>query len=309
MVLGRNSSREEWSEVISNMVAKGAKGTAADFAQVLDYLSTNLGPARPSMGAGAPPRRTGGGGLTMGPDDKHVVDPQAAERGKAAYVSECITCHGPRGRGNGGNTDLVRSLTVLHDRYGDTLGPFLHNGHPTQSGVASASFSKAQVGDLAHFLHQQVNDTLRSGPFSKVLNVLTGDSKAGETYFNGAGRCNTCHSPAGDLAGIASKYEPPVLQQRFLFPRTSNFSGGHMAELKPTTVTVTDANGSISGVLETMNDFNISLRDSSGDYHSWKRSAGLKIEKHDPYAAHAELLDVYTDRDIHNIVAYLETLK
>ncbi|MFL6415261.1 MAG: c-type cytochrome [Bryobacteraceae bacterium] len=306
MVLGRSSSREEWSEVISNMVAKGAKGTSAEFTQVLDYLATNLGPKQ-GTSTSAPPKKSGG--LTLGPDNKHVVDPQAAERGKSLYIAECITCHGPRARGKGDKTDLVRSLIVLHDRYGDTIGPFLRKGHSTQSGAASSAFTKSQVSDLANFLHQQIEDTLRSGPFSKVLNVHPGDAKAGEAYYNGRGKCNTCHSPTGDLAGIASRYDPPTLQQRFLFPHTSNFSRGHLAQAKPTTVTVTDANGSVTGVLEGIDDFNVSLRDSSGEYHSWKRSSGVKIEKHDPYSAHAELLDVYTDQEIHNVVAYLETLK
>jgi hypothetical protein len=200
-------------------------------------------------------------------------------------------------------------LTVLHDRYGNTIGPFLRKGHTTQSGAGTASFTAAQVTDLSNFLHQQVNDTLRSGPFSKVLNVLTGDPKAGQAYFNGTGRCNTCHSPTGDLAGIASKYDPPTLQQRFLFPRTTGFSRGQISTSKPVSVTVTDANGSVSGTLEKIDDFNISLRDSSGEFRSFKRTPDLKIEKQDPYAAHIELLDVYTDKDIHDIVAYLETLK
>ncbi len=307
MVLGRSSSREEWSEVIANMVAKGAKGTSADFAQVLDYLATNLGPKQAATGAAAPKRT--GGGLTLGPDDKHVVDAQAAERGKSIYIAQCITCHGPRARGQGDGTDLVRSSTVLHDRYADTIGPFLQKGHPTQSGVASSSFTPQQVSDLANFLHEQVNDTLRSGPFSKVLNVLTGDAKAGQAYFNGPGKCNTCHSPTGDLAGIASKYDAPTLQQRFLFPRTASFTRGQMSSAKPVTVTVTDRSGSVSGVLDKIDDFNVSLRDSSGEYHSWKRTPEVKIERHDPYSAHIELLDLYTDKDIHDIVAYLETLK
>jgi cytochrome c oxidase cbb3-type subunit 3 len=309
MVLGRSSSREEWSEVIANMVAKGAKGTSAEFAQVLDYLTKNLGPnqARPGTAGPTPARRTGG--LTQGPNDKHVVDAGSAERGKAIYITECITCHGPRARGKGDKTDLVRSVTVLHDRYGNTIGPFLRKGHQTQSGVATSSFTEAQVSDLSNFLHQQVNDTLRSGPFNKVLNVLTGDPKAGEAYFKGTGKCGSCHSPTGDLAGIASKYDPPTLQQRLLFPRTTNFSGGQLSVTKPVNVTVTDQNGSVSGVLEKIDDFNVSLRDSSGEYHTWKRTPELKVEKHDPYAAHIELLDVYTDRDIHDLVAYLETLK
>jgi hypothetical protein len=200
---------------------------------------------------------------------------------------------------------------VLHDRYASTVGPFLKTGHPTQSGNPSANFTPEQVSDLSHFLHQRVNETLRSGPYSEVLNVLTGNAEAGAAYFNGAGKCKNCHSPTGDLAGIAKKYDPPNLQQRFLFPRTMGFGRRSAAPpSKPVMVKVTPPSGpAVSGVLDKIDDFNISLRDSEGEYHAWKRTPELKVEKNDPYATHIELLDQYTDKNIHDVVAYLETLK
>jgi hypothetical protein len=167
------------------------------------------------------------------------------------------------------------------------------------------------VADLSHFLHQRLGDTLRSGPYSKVLNVLTGDAAAGAAYFNGAGKCSGCHSPTGDLAGIAKRLDPPTLQQQFVFPQARGGRGrGAASTAKPVTVTVTSSSGvAVTGVLIALDDFNVSLRDSSGDYKSWKRTPGLRIEKHDPYQAHIELLDQYTDKNIHDVVAYLETLK
>jgi cytochrome c553 len=173
-----------------------------------------------------------------------------------------------------------------------------------------SSLSDSQVKDLSNFLHQQVSNTLRSGPYTKVLNVLTGDPKAGAEYFNTAGTCSQCHSPTGDLAGIASRYDPPTLQQRFLFPRAISFGRRGIALAKPTTVTVsTPDGGSVSGTLVHLDDFTVALKDADGNYRSWKRTPQVKVEKHDPYAAHDELLDRYTDKDIHNVVAYLETLK
>src|SRR5215831_9565474 len=153
-----------------------------------------------------------------GPADKQVVDPAAADRGKTIYIAECITCHGAKARGTETGPDLVRSVALLHDRLGNEIGPFLRKGHPTQSGTPSTKFTQAQVTDLSHFLKQRVNDTLRSSPLYQVQNVLTGDAKAGAAYFNGAGKCNSCHSPTGDLAGIGKRLDPPLLQQRFLFP-------------------------------------------------------------------------------------------
>jgi len=273
--------------------------------------ATGLGAQAPPGGErqGAPPPSGMLGGA--GPHDKHVVNSAAADRGKKIWAGECITCHGTNARGTEKGPNLVRSVLVLRDRYGSEIGPFLHKGHATQSGTPSANLSKVQVEDLSHFVHQRVYDTLRGSPIFEVQNVLTGDPKAGEAYFNGEGKCSACHSPTGDLAGIGKRYDPPTLQQRFLFPRPGGRGRGRgAATAKPVTVSVTPPSGAaVSGVLVHLDDFNVSLRDSSGEYHSWKRIPGLKVVKNDPYAAHVELLDKYTDKNMHDIVAYLETLK
>jgi mono/diheme cytochrome c family protein len=298
------------------MIAKGAKGTPEELNQVVNYLAASF-PANAVPTTTSAPVRPRGGGLTMGPNDKQIVSATAANRGRAVYVAECVTCHGAKARGANDNApenqrgpDLVRSVTVLHDRYGSTLTPFLKGGHKMQSGRSSAALSQAQIIDLSHFLHEKVDDTLRSGPYSKVINVLTGDAKAGEAYFNGAGNCKACHSPSGDFSGIAAKYDLPTLQQKLVFPRTVSFGRGVVSSAKPVMITVTVPSGeSLSGTLVHLDDFNVSMRDHSGAYHSWKRTAGLKIEKRDPYSAHVDLLDKYTDKNIHDLVAYLETLK
>ena len=302
-------TREAWGEVVSSMIGRGAKGTPAEFAQIVDYLATNLPPEQP-VGNATPPRGGGRGGSSTPANNRQVVDPAAAGRGKVLYLKECATCHGPLARGGEAGPDLVRSVTLLHDRYGNTLGPFLREKHEVSGGQPFSGLSEAQITDLSHFLHQQVNNTLRSGPYTKVLNVLTGDPQAGAAYFNTSGKCVQCHSSTGDLAGIASRYDPPTLQQRFLFPRALGFGRSGITPVKPITVTVTTPDGhSVSGTLVHLDDFTVSLRDAAGDYHSWKRTGQLRVEKHDPYAAHDGLLEHYTDRDIHNVVAYLETLK
>lgn len=254
-------------------------------------------PTRPAPKAKRPPSMLDQAGSA----DKHVVDEEAADRGKKIYIVQCITCHGSTARGAQNGPDLVRSLTLLHDRYGSAVGPYLRKGHPT----AASKFSDAEITDLSHFLHAKVEDTLRTSPLFHVQNILTGDAKAGEAFFNGPGKCNTCHSPSGDLKGFASKYDPVDVQQRFLFPRP-----GFGRNRKVAMVTVTPASGpAVTGTLEKIDDFNVSLRDSDGVYHSWTRTSSLKVKVDDPYEAHAKLLDVYTDKNMHDITAYLETLK
>ena len=260
-----------------------------------------------SLGAQAAGGRSAPRG--MGSNDKHAVDSAAADRGRKTYAAECIKCHGTHTRGTDGGADLVRSLVVLHDRYGSELGPFLRKGHPTQT-TPAANLTQTQIEELSHFLHQELYQTLRGA--LDVQDVLTGDAKAGAAFFNGEGKCSGCHSATGDFAGIGKKYDPPTLQQRFLFPMASRAGRGGRGgpPSKPVTVTVTPASGpAVTGTLLAIDDFDVSLRDSSGEYHAWKRTPGLKVVKNDPYTAHIALLDKYTDKNMHDIVAYLETLK
>jgi mono/diheme cytochrome c family protein len=304
-------TREQWGSIVSNMISRGAKGSDEEFAQVVDYLAKNLPPlkegAAPSATSKAPPRPRN---LIdqAGANDKHVVDEDAAARGKSLYIAQCITCHGPRARGGERGPDLVRSLVVLHDRYGNTIGPYLTKDHPN---AKSFTLTPEQMVDLSHFLHQQVGDTLRTGPFNHVLNILVGDPREGKAFFDGPGKCSRCHSTTGDLAHIGSKYDPEVLQLKVVFPQTAAFGRRtSVNSRKPVTVTVTTPNGeSVTGVLDDIDDFNVSLHDETGRYRSFQRGPEVKVEKHDPYAAHVGLLDRYSDKDIHDVVAYLETFK
>jgi cytochrome c oxidase cbb3-type subunit 3 len=295
--------------VIAVLVATGAIMTAAQAPQP---------PAPPAGGQrqGGPPPGRGGGGMLAGagPSDKPVVDPAAADRGRKVWASECIDCHGTQARGGDKGPNLVRSVIVLRDRYGSQIGPFLKKGHKLQSGTPSANLTDAQIQDLAHFLRQKVNDGLRGSPLFQVQNILTGDPKAGAAYFNGDGKCTTCHSPTGNLAGIGGRLEPVDIQQRFLFPATGRGGRGRGAPAGPNPnavrVTVTPAGGApVTGVLVQMDDFYVTLRDADGALQTIRRGPTVKVEKTDPLAFHNELLDKITDKNMHDVVAYLETLK
>jgi len=299
--------------VIAVLVATGAIMTAAQAPQQAPQT-----PPPPAGGQrGGPPPGRGGGGMLAGagPSDKPVVDPAAADRGRKVWASECIDCHGTQARGGDKGPNLVRSVIVLRDRYGSQIGPFLKKGHKLQSGTPSANLTDAQVQDLAHFLRQKVNDGLRGSPLFQVQNILTGDPKAGASYFNGEGKCTTCHSPStSNLAGIGTRLEPVDIQQRFLFPATGRGGRGRGAPGGPNpnavTVTVTPAAGTpITGVLLQMDDFYVTLRNADGAIQTIRRGPTVKVEKTDPLAFHNQLLDKITDKNMHDVVAYLETLK
>lgn len=242
--------------------------------------------------------------LGLGP----APDPAAAARGAKLYASSCAFCHGEKATGAEG-PDLIRSAVVLHDDHGETIGPVVLKGRQDRGMPAFPNFTEAQISDIAAFLHMRVEMAANRGLY-QVLNVVVGDPAAGKAYFEGTGRCNTCHSVTGDLAHIASKYSPADLQAQFLYPGSaSRYTPGGPRRSAADHVTVTLPSGeSISGTLKTLDDFNVSMYDSSGDYHSWPRDR-VKVEVQDPLAAHRELLGQYTDADMHNLLAYLVTLK
>jgi cytochrome c oxidase cbb3-type subunit 3 len=231
-----------------------------------------------------------------GPSERQTVDAAAARRGRQIYTQYCINCHGALAKGTADGPDLIRSALVLRDRLGNELVPALKRlpGH-------KADLSSAQVVDITHFLKEQVEATAKDRNADEPPNVLTGNAEAGRAYFNGAGGCARCHAATGDLAGIGRRFKDAVdLQQRFLFPRAT----------KPATVAVTAADGTaVKGQLVRIDDFNVSLRTAVGEYREFVRGANVNVEVDDPLARHHELLDVYTDQDIHNVVRYLESLK
>lgn len=235
-------------------------------------------------------------------------DPAAAERGEKLYAPNCAFCHGARANGAEG-PDLVRSAVVLHDEKGELVGPVILKGRPDKGMPAFANLTPAQAADIAEFLHMRVELAANRGLY-KVQNVVTGNVKAGEAYFNGAGRCNTCHSVTGDLAKVGARFEPADLQAALLYPGSAfRFDGGGAAKPAVTKVTVTTAAGqAVTGDLKRMDDFDISLYDAAGQYHSWPRDR-VKVEVEDGLKVHREMLEHYTDADIHNLLAYLVTLK
>lgn len=238
-----------------------------------------------------------------------TADPAAAGRGAKLYAPACAQCHGADTRGTDTGPDLVRSLVVLHDRRLALQGaefPAVLKAGPSHH----FDYNKDHLLDLSQFLTNAVNKTLRSGYSNEPTHMLSGDAKAGEAYFNGAGTCSKCHSPTGNLAGIAKRYDPPTLQQKFLFPNSGPRGSRSATRPKKEQVTVTLPSGkSFSGPIVHIDDFNVSFRDDAGAYHSFARTGGVKVTTVNPYAAHVALLDHYTDDDIHNLTAYLETLQ
>jgi cytochrome c oxidase cbb3-type subunit III len=259
--------------------------------------------------AQAPPPATQARPASQADAAQTQAQSDAAERGRKQFQETCAACHAADATGGRG-PDLIRSSLVRRDKNGELIGVVVTQGRPDR-GMPAFSLSDAQISDIAAFLHGQVAlfdlHTRMPGGYPNDIpadRLATGTVEAGKAFFNGAGGCSGCHSPTGDLAGIATKYDPQDLQSRFLYP-----SGGAGATI---TAAVTLKDGQhFSGKLFINDDDFVSIQDDKdGWYHCWSRADVKSVDIHDPLAAHRELLlHKITDADMHNLFTYLETLK
>jgi cytochrome c oxidase cbb3-type subunit III len=236
-------------------------------------------------------------------------DPAAVERGKALYGVNCQFCHGADTRGGDGGPSLLRTATVLDDQAGELVGPVVKNGRADR-GMPKFSLSDSQVVDIAAFIHSFTAagyDASRMTPAS----IVVGDAKVGASYFSA--KCGSCHSATGDLKGFAEKFEDPkMLQQTWMVPGSAGRARTPASvKVPPTTVTVTLTSGeTIEGELDRLDDFVVSLSQTDGTYRSFRTNGDSpKVVVHDPLQPHKDLLRAYSDADIHNVTAFLMTLK
>jgi cytochrome c oxidase cbb3-type subunit 3 len=226
--------------------------------------------------------------------------PARVEGGERIFAAQCAFCHGRDAMGGDSGPDLTRSAIVKDDVRGDKLGPIIRDGR-VDKGMPAFHLPDADLAAVIAFLHDQITKAeLRGARRSvDVADLQTGNADAGRQYFTGAGRCSTCHSPTGDFAGLANRLKGLELLQRMLYPSKG---GG-------ATATVTLPSGEkISGALAYRDEFTIALTDASGRYRSFPADQ-VTFTVSNPLDAHTEQLGKYTDDDMHNVLAYLQTLR
>jgi cytochrome c oxidase cbb3-type subunit III len=232
------------------------------------------------------------------------------EAGRTQFASQCGFCHGRDAAGGAGGTDLTRSTLVAEDTRGDRLGPLIRAGRPAQ-GMPAFSLPDSDLAAIVAFIHdakRQVETASGGRRAVDVSDLQTGDAAAGKRYFDAA--CVRCHSASGDLAGIAARLQGLQLLQRMLYPGGPGRGGRGAKPVRAAqTVTVTLGSGqTVTGPLAYRDEFTIALTDASGWYRSWPTSQ-VKFTVDDLLQGHVEQLGKYTDKDMHDVLAYLQTLR
>ena len=276
-------------------------------------------PAQPPAGG-----RQGGG---RGPDQQQpgtfpaqqrpAGDPALIERGRSVYSATCTACHGADLRGGQlGGPNLLRSLVVLNDQEGELITPIVR-GSRAERGMPPLPLSDDDVRAVAEYIHSVLATSGRQGGPPGIAapapNILVGDAAAGQAYF--AAKCSACHSPTGDLQGIATRIpDPKTLQTMWVSGGAvggRGRGGSSGAARKPITVTVTTPKGEkVSGRLARIDHFIVTLALEDGTIQSFRRTGDSpKVEIQDPLAGHKALFSVLTEKDIYDTTAYLVTLK
>jgi cytochrome c oxidase cbb3-type subunit III len=283
------------------------------FVLVVTGLASSVAGQEVPAGLPQPPQaargQNAGAAPSGGPLDQAVVD-----RGHQAFTQNCGFCHGADARGGAEDgPDLTHSAMIVSDASGQQLSAFLKVGKPPKM-PSFSNLTDEEVTEIATYLRIQA----AAGRGRRVDIVIVGDPKAGEAYFSGSGKCNTCHSVTGDLKGIGGKYTSLMLEGRIVLPRGS---GGYPGRIfpgqqagppdLPQTVTVTPTSGgALSGTLVYVSDFYVTLRDASGITHTFSRNGDSpRVVIKDPLQGHLDMMKKLTDKDMHDLTAYLVTLK
>lgn len=228
------------------------------------------------------------------------------DAGRTRFAAQCGFCHGRDAAGGEGGTDLTRSELVGADVRGDRIRPLVRGGRP-EKGMPPFALPEADLTAIVAFIHDQRAQAATATGGRRAVeaaDLQTGNAEAGRRYF--ATACARCHSGTGDLAGVARRYEGLALLQRMLYPGSGRGAG---PPPRPPRVTVTLRSGqTVAGRLDYRDEFTITLTDDTGWRRSWP-TGQVTYTVDDPLQAHAEQLGKYTDADMHDVLAYVQTLR
>jgi len=272
--------------------------------QVLTILCASIVTVNVAMAQSPQPGQSPASKPRPKPVNGQTYPAEQVREGELRFVSQCGFCHGRDAAGGESGPDLTRSELVAGDTNGDRIGPLVRSGR-ADAGMPAFKMDDAETKAIAAFIHTQMEKFATLGGGRRAVDaedLASGNAKDGLAYFNGAGGCWECHSAAKDLAGIATRFQGLALLQRMLYP------SGRPAPSLPNAVFTLDSGEKVVAPLAAEDEFTVTVLDPKGARQTYLKSQ-VKVKIDDPMAAHLAQLARYTDTAMHDVYAYLLTLK
>lgn len=295
-------------------IKNGILGVALLLLTIVVGLAAQNPPAPAPQAPPTPPPASparGGRQATFPAQQRPPGDPVVSARGKALYEAHCQLCHAADLRGATG-PNLLRSQPVLADDNVEQIAPIIKGSLPNMKAIP---MSDDDIKAIAVYLHDVLRTARGQGAPPTigvpVTNFVVGNAAAGKTYFDA--RCASCHSISGDLQGIGGRM-PDARTLQTLWVSGGAVGGGRgrgAADTRTPTVTVTPQTGAkTEGRLVKIDDFIVTISLEDGTLRSFRRQgAQPKVEIKDPLDAHRALWKTLGDKDMHDVTAYLVTVK
>ena len=227
-----------------------------------------------------------------------IVSPGDIGHGARLFAVNCALCHGPKGTGGRG-ADLARPrLTRAIDDA--ALFQIVHDGIPCTEMPANRAMTDHEMWQVIAYVR-----TLGRAAAERVA----GDAASGAGVFRSKG-CMGCHAIGANggrmgppLAEVGERRSAAYLRAALLDPAANLPDGFTMAEI------TTAAGEHITGIVLNEDTFALQMRDLTGNLHSFWKQDLTALEEHDDRTPMPSFRGRLTDRELHDLVAYLVSLR
>jgi cytochrome c oxidase cbb3-type subunit III len=220
-------------------------------------------------------------------------------RGQKLFVAHCALCHGIGATGGRGPALNHAELRRAPD--GQAMFRVIQNGIEGTEMPGAWQLSNNEIKDLIEYVKSLArNDTVK----------LTGDPARGKTYYEGKGACASCHIVDGrggnigpDLTNIGARRSATYLREALIEPGTA------VPEDFLVVTLVTRDGRRIRGIRANEDSFTIQVRDSSGAFHSIRKSDLSELKKEFTSSLMPSYRESLSSSEIDDMVAFLASLR
>ena len=237
------------------------------------------------------------GGSAFGQDEPSLAPDQ--NQGAQIFSSQCAYCHGSDGRG--GRAPAIATLPMVVALSNQDLIGIVHKGEADQGMPAFPDLGDEGTAAVVRYLRtlQGVNS---DGPPAK----LAGNADGGRKVFFGQGQCSTCHMILGkggfiaaELTSYARNRTADEVMQAIVNPDVNLAPASRVVHVR------TKDGKSLSGVVRSEDNLNMTLQTEDGRYHFLSRSNLAAMNYTDHSLMPLDYGTRLTNGELDDLVAFL----